>query len=53
LKDDDEFVRRTQDHVDKYSLRLDEKGRDSLGIPLFNKRVRRVIEVIPERTMFW
>jgi nitroimidazol reductase NimA-like FMN-containing flavoprotein (pyridoxamine 5'-phosphate oxidase superfamily) len=53
IEDDGEFVRRTQEHVDKYSLRLDEKGRDSLGIPLFNKRVRCVIEVIPERMMFW
>jgi len=48
-----EFVKRTQDHIDKYQLKLDEHGRDSLGIPLFNRKVRCVIEVSPKRTLFW
>jgi len=48
-----EFIKRTQEHIDKYELRLDKDGRDSLGIPLFNKEIRCVIEVIPKRTVFW
>jgi len=50
---DREFVKRTQDHINKYKLRLDKDGRDSLGIPLFNKKIRCVIEVTSKRTMFW
>jgi len=50
---EEEFVRRTQDHIDKYRLRLDEHGRDSLGIPLFDGKVRCVIEVTPKRILFW
>jgi len=53
IKDETEFARRTQDHIDKYQLRLDEQGRDSLGIPLFNNKVRCVVEVTPERILFW
>jgi hypothetical protein len=48
-----EFIKRTQDHINKYRLKLDEQGRDSMGIPLFDKDVRCVIEVIPKRTIFW
>jgi nitroimidazol reductase NimA-like FMN-containing flavoprotein (pyridoxamine 5'-phosphate oxidase superfamily) len=48
-----EFIKRTQDHINKYRLKLDEHGRDSMGIPLFDKDVRCVIEVIPKRTIFW
>jgi len=47
------FAKRTQDHIDKYRLRLDEQGRDSLGIPLFDDKVRCVIEVTPKRVLFW
>ena len=53
IDEDDAFIKRTQDHIAKYRLRLDEHGRDSLGIPLFNKELRCVIEVIPERLLFW
>lgn len=53
IESEKEFVRRTQEHVDKYNLRLDAQGRDSLGIPLFNKMMRCVIEVTPKRTIFW
>jgi len=49
----EEFVKRTQDHIDKYRLKLDEHGRDSLGIPLFDNRLRCVIEVAPKRILFW
>jgi len=53
IDEDDAFIKRTQDHIAKYRLRLDEHGRDSLGIPLFNKELHCVIEVIPERLLFW
>ena len=49
----EEFVKRTQDHIDKYRLKLDEHGRDSLGIPLFDNKIRCVVEVTPRRTLFW
>ena len=53
IDSDEEFVKRTQDHINKYQLKLDEHGRDSFGIPLFNNRVRCVIEVTPKRILFW
>jgi len=49
----EEFVKRTQDHIDKYRLKLDEHGRDSLGIPLFDDKIRCVVEVTPKRILFW
>lgn len=52
INDEKEFIKRTQDHIDKYGLKLDEHGRYSMGIPLFDKNVRCVIEVIPKRTIF-
>jgi nitroimidazol reductase NimA-like FMN-containing flavoprotein (pyridoxamine 5'-phosphate oxidase superfamily) len=51
--DDQAFIRRTQEHIDKYGLRLDEQGRDSLGIPLFDSRTRCVVEITPKRVLFW
>jgi len=53
LKSDEQFIRRTQEHIHKYKLKLDEHGRDSLGIPLFDKKVRCVIEVTSKRIVFW
>jgi nitroimidazol reductase NimA-like FMN-containing flavoprotein (pyridoxamine 5'-phosphate oxidase superfamily) len=53
LEDNKEFIKRTQDHIRKYKLKIDEQGRDSLGIPLFDREIRCVIEVIPERIIFW
>jgi nitroimidazol reductase NimA-like FMN-containing flavoprotein (pyridoxamine 5'-phosphate oxidase superfamily) len=49
----DEFLRRTQEHIYKYQLRLDEQGRDMLGIPLFDSTVRCVIEITAKRLIFW
>jgi len=49
----DEFIKRTQQHIDKYRLKLDGEGRDSLGIPSFNERIRCVVEVTPKRLIFW
>ena len=53
IDSDEEFVKRTQDHIDKYRLKLDKHGRDSLGIPLFDNKIRCVIEVTPKRILFW
>jgi len=53
IDDDEEFVKRTREHVDKYRLKLDERGRDSLGIPLFDDKVRCVVKVTPKRILFW
>ena len=53
IEDDAEFIRRTQDHVGKYKLELDEEGKDSLGIPLFNKKRRCVVEVSGKHLIFW
>ena len=53
IVDNEEFIKRTQEHIDKYGLRLDEQGRDSMGIPLFDSKVRCVIEVTPKRLVFW
>jgi general stress protein 26 len=67
INDEKEFKRLTQAHIDKYNrlfniahntqgveyVKLDARGRDSMGIPLFDTTVRCVVEVIPERTLFW
>jgi len=53
VEDEEEFARRTQDHVAKYHLKLDKNGKDSLGIPLFDKSIRCVVEVTSEHTTFW
>lgn len=53
IEDEGEFLKRTRDHIGKYRLRLDSEGRDSLGIPLFDKKVRCVVEVKAERILFW
>jgi nitroimidazol reductase NimA-like FMN-containing flavoprotein (pyridoxamine 5'-phosphate oxidase superfamily) len=53
IDDEKEFIKRTQEHINKYRLKLDEQGRDSVGIPLFDTNVRSVIEVIPKRIIFW
>ena len=53
VESDEEFVRRTCDHVRKCGLRIDEYGGDSLGILLFDKTVRCVIEVVSRKVVFW
>lgn len=52
LDSDEEFIRRIQDHIERYELKIDDEGRDSLGIPLFNRKIRCVVEVVPERMLF-
>jgi len=49
----EEFVKRTQEHIDKYGLKLDKQGKGSLGIPLFNDKIHCVVEVTPKRLIFW
>lgn len=53
IEDEEEFIKRTQDHINKYRLQIDKQGRDSLGIPLFDRTVRCVIEVFPKRILYW
>jgi nitroimidazol reductase NimA-like FMN-containing flavoprotein (pyridoxamine 5'-phosphate oxidase superfamily) len=53
IDDEQEFIRKTQDHVDKYRLTVDSRGRDSLGIPLFNQEIHCVVEITPRRVVFW
>jgi nitroimidazol reductase NimA-like FMN-containing flavoprotein (pyridoxamine 5'-phosphate oxidase superfamily) len=53
IVDADEFVTCTQDHIDKYHIQLDEQGRDALGIPCFDNTFRCIIEITPERVLFW
>lgn len=61
------FQKLTQLHLDKYNrlfnkvrgtadieyIELDEKGRDSMGIPLFDFKTRCIIEVTLETIKFW
>jgi len=67
VEEEKEFVRLTQLHIDKYNrlfnvarktenvehIKLDEQGRDSMGIPLFDSKVRCIIEVSPDKVLFW
>jgi nitroimidazol reductase NimA-like FMN-containing flavoprotein (pyridoxamine 5'-phosphate oxidase superfamily) len=53
IQDEVEFVKRTREHVDKYRLRLNAEGRDSLGIPLFDKSIRCIVEIKAEKIRFW
>jgi len=53
ITDRENFRKRTKEHIAKYKLRLDEQGKDSLGIPLFNDAIRCIVEVTPKRTLFW
>jgi len=67
VDDEKEFVRLTQRHIEKYNrlvnvahktqgvqyIKLDEQGRDSMGKPLFDPMIRCVIEVTPEKVIFW
>jgi len=53
IENESEFIKRTQEHIDKYHLKLDAQGRDSMGIPLFNFQIRCVIEITCEKILFW
>lgn len=49
----EDFEIRTEEHIEKYHQTLDENGRDSDGIPLFDSSVRCVIEIVPDRILYW
>jgi len=65
--DEKEFASLTQRHIDKYNrlfniahntegveyIKLDEQGRDNMGIRLFDSKSRFVIEVTPDKVLFW
>jgi nitroimidazol reductase NimA-like FMN-containing flavoprotein (pyridoxamine 5'-phosphate oxidase superfamily) len=67
VDDEKQFRKLTQAHIDKYNrlfniahktkeikyIKLDAEGRDNMGIPLFNFKVRCVIEIAPEKILFW
>ena len=67
VDDEEKFQRLTQAHVDKYNrlfnivhntqgieyIKLDEQGRDNMGIPLFDFKARCVIEITPKKISFW
>jgi PPOX class probable F420-dependent enzyme len=67
VSDEKDFKRLTHAHIDKYNrlhnianntdgveyIKLDAQGCDSMGIPLFDSRVRCIIEVRPKKTLFW
>jgi general stress protein 26 len=67
IADEKEFVRLTQFHIDKYNrlfnaasgtkgveyIKLDKHGRDNMGIPLFDSKIRCIIEVKLEKILFW
>jgi nitroimidazol reductase NimA-like FMN-containing flavoprotein (pyridoxamine 5'-phosphate oxidase superfamily) len=53
VEDEGEFTRQTQDHVNKYKLRLNPEGKDSMGIPLFDMSMRCIVEIKTEKVRFW
>jgi nitroimidazol reductase NimA-like FMN-containing flavoprotein (pyridoxamine 5'-phosphate oxidase superfamily) len=53
IESENEFIKRTQQHIDKYHLKLDAEGCDSMGIQLFNSQIRCVVEVTSEKILFW
>jgi nitroimidazol reductase NimA-like FMN-containing flavoprotein (pyridoxamine 5'-phosphate oxidase superfamily) len=53
IVDEDEFVARTREHIEKYKIQLDEEGRDSMGIRCFDSTTRCVIEIGADRLIFW
>jgi len=53
IESESEFIKRTQQHIDKYRLRLDAQGRDSMGIHLFNFQTRCVVEITSKKIMYW
>jgi nitroimidazol reductase NimA-like FMN-containing flavoprotein (pyridoxamine 5'-phosphate oxidase superfamily) len=49
----EEFVKRTEDYINKYQISLDKEGRDPTGIPLYDSSLRCVLEISPNRLLFW
>lgn len=67
IDDEEKFRNLTQVHIDKYNrlfnithntqgieyIKLDAQGRDNMGIPLFDQKVRCIIEITPKKVLFW
>jgi PPOX class probable F420-dependent enzyme len=53
IVDDDEFVQRTREHIAKYRIRLDARGQDDVGVPLFDWKTRCVVEISSRQMDFW
>ena len=67
IENEKQFRNLTKAHLDKYNslfnihhntqgieyIKLDPQGRDNMGIPLFDFAIRCVIEIIPEKMLFW
>jgi general stress protein 26 len=63
----EKFRKLTQAHIDKYNrlfniahntqgieyIKLDAQGRDNMGVPLFDYKVRCVIQITPKKVLFW
>ena len=52
IESESEFRKRTEQHIDKYCLKIDAQRRDSMGIQLFNFQARCVIEITSEKIMY-
>ncbi len=50
---DEQFLSVTHEFIAKYRYELDEKGKDTFGIPIFDNAIRCVIEVQPEKLSYW
>ena len=53
IVDNEEFVSRTQQHIEKYQIQLDNEGKDSMGIGCFDSVVRCVVEISTDRLIYW
>lgn len=53
ILDETALVQRGHQLVEKYQLELDDKGRDSFGILIFDSGIRTVIEVTVEHLNYW
>jgi nitroimidazol reductase NimA-like FMN-containing flavoprotein (pyridoxamine 5'-phosphate oxidase superfamily) len=49
----DEFRARTWEYIYKYTLQIDENGRDTMGIPLFDEQFRCVVVICVDKILFW
>jgi hypothetical protein len=67
IDNEEKFRKLTQAHIDKYNrlfntahntqgieyIKLDAQGRDNMGVPLFDHKVRCIIQITPKKVLFW
>jgi general stress protein 26 len=53
VESESDFMHHTDRHIEKYAVELDDNGRDSFGIPLYDFGARCIIEVTPTRWLYW